>query len=256
MSDEKKADWLDDANVLLIGAWDVLGRLAPRLVREVKSLRTENEALKTALLDAREGCIAAYDVLLTLPDESIPSIRATMKKGIMGADALGVHYGKPFFTIECNHAAWIACPRCLPTKKTLCPRRNEVPGMVPDYDFWQGDDSCSFCGSLNPDLLMDLIERGAVTLGPTDKSYKVYVTKIDGTNFPQWHTRKCPDVMTCDRVSCSHWTKGQTSTAKFYFPHLSIEQQERFIALFNEKKLKFGEPGGFYVLPFFMKKVA
>lgn len=57
------------------------------------------KALKAALLDAREGCIAAYDALLALPNAKnrIPSIRATMRKGIEGADALGVNHGAPFF---------------------------------------------------------------------------------------------------------------------------------------------------------------
>lgn len=71
--------------------------------RECKARIQKSEglvgALKAALLDAREGCIAAYDALLALPDarKRIPTIRATMRKGIEGADALGVNHGKPFF---------------------------------------------------------------------------------------------------------------------------------------------------------------
>jgi xylose isomerase len=35
--------------------------------------------------------------------------------------------------------------------------------------------------------------------------------------------------------------------------HLSEEQMIKFIDLYNEKKLKIGFPGHFYVSPYFMK---
>ncbi len=60
------------------------------------------------------------------------------------------------------------------------------------------------------------IEEGK-ELGPTDKSYKVYVG----------------------------------GSGKFYFQHLDEDGQNKFIELANEKKLKIGFPGHFYVLPFF-----
>ena len=38
---------------------------------------------------------------------------------------------------------------------------------------------------------------------------------------------------------------------KFYFQHLSPEQQNKFIELYNAKKMKLGYPGHFYSRPFF-----
>lgn len=136
-----------------------------------------------------------------------------------------------------------------------CPRRAEshvvLPGDKTDEDYFDGDDSCSYCGSLNPDILMARIEKGDVELGPTDKSYKIYVRNKNGEKFKMWHTRKCPDVMTCDRKTCEHWTKTERDETKFYFQHLSQEQKVRFVELLNEKKLNIGMPGHFYVRPYF-----
>jgi len=89
---------------------------------------------------------------------------------------------------------------------------------------WREDGTCSYCGSLNPDLLFAQIEKGA-ELGPTDKSYKIYVRLVD------------------------HQVRG---AGKFYFQHLSDEQQVRFVELYNAHQLKIGMPGHFYTLPFFM----
>lgn len=139
---------------------------------------------------------------------------------------------------------------------TNCPRRAEnfvLPGDKTSEDYFDGDDSCSYCGSLNPDILMTRLESGDVELGPTDKSYKVYVKNLGGEKFKMWHSRKCPDVMTCDRRTCQHWTKDERDQTKFYFQHLSQEQKIRFIELLNDKKLKIGEPGHFYSRPFFIK---
>jgi hypothetical protein len=107
-----------------------------------------------------------------------------------------------------------------------CPRRSEIGGSVfklPDEDTWGDDDTCSYCGSTNPDLFMSMCEAG-VKLGATDKSYKVY---IEGAKF-----------------------------RKFYFMHLSEEQMRRFVDLYNEKpsKIDVDDGRGFYVMPFFMQR--
>ncbi len=133
-----------------------------------------------------------------------------------------------------------------------CPRRGERSQA--DQDFWLPDDTCSYCGSLNPDALMARLEAGDVELGPTDKNYKVYVENVGGKQFQMNHTRKCPDVMKCDMRTCEHWTVEFRSHTKFYFPHLSAEQQKRFIELHNERKMKIGYPGHFYVPPFFASR--
>lgn len=108
----------------------------------------------------------------------------------------------------------------------LCPRRDENPFPrvgLPESDSWRVDDSCSYCGSLNPDLFMSLIEAGAASLTPTDKNYKVYA-EVTGRG-----------------------------TRKFYFQHLSEDQKMRFIELMNEKKLEVEYPGYFYRLPYFIR---
>lgn len=102
----------------------------------------------------------------------------------------------------------------------ICPRRDEVPALPfqENEDQWRENGTCSFCGSMCPGTFMDDIKAGA-ELGPTDKSYKVYMPN-----------------------------------GKFYFQHLSPEQQQEFVQLLNTKQLKIGMPGHFYVLPFFIQR--
>jgi len=80
--------------------------------------------------------------------------------------------------------------------------------------------SCTFCGSLNPDTFMTWVEAGR-EVGPTDKSYKVYI-------------------------------QGPNGQAKFYFMHLSRDQKQRFVDLYNDRTMNVGYPGDFYTSPFFM----
>lgn len=102
-----------------------------------------------------------------------------------------------------------------------CPRRSENPPLpnYPDLDEWHdrgGIKTCSYCGSMSPDDFLDAVRKG-VEITPTDKSYKAYVP----------------------------------GTGKFYFQHLSPEQRETFIELYNDKTMKLGYPGHFYTRPFF-----
>lgn len=116
-----------------------------------------------------------------------------------------------------------------------CPRRFEAPPgrYQENADTWEeghglvGQDaigtSCSYCGSLNPDRFLELVEQEWV-VGPTDKPYKVYLSppgRVGGRE------------------------------AKVYLQHLSEEQRDQFIDLYNTKQMKIGYPGRFYVLPFF-----
>ena len=56
-----------------------------------------------------------------------------------------------------------------------CGRQDEGgPLSAGKAAFWTSEGKCSYCGSLSPALLFEAIERGD-ELGPTDKSYKVYV---------------------------------------------------------------------------------
>lgn len=117
----------------------------------------------------------------------------------------------------------------VPAPAMLCPRRAEngvMPGgpfNVPDADSWHPErNTCSWCGSLNPDEAMRRILAGA-EVEPTDKDYKIYL-------------------------------RDDAGSAKFYFQHLSTEQRIAFVEEVNAGKVKFAYPGHFYVLPFFMRK--
>ncbi len=116
-----------------------------------------------------------------------------------------------------------------------CPRRSETGpwAQTPGVDKWENrphgrigqeeiGSSCSFCGSLNPERFMDLLRQGWF-LGPTDRSYKAYI---------------------------SHAATGRSG--KFYFQHLSADQQRDFITLYNAG-LNVGYPGHLYVMPYFAK---
>lgn len=116
----------------------------------------------------------------------------------------------------------------MPVQKQLCPRRAELPttARFPDMDVWDvydGNLRCSFCGSLHPDYVLEMMRLG-VELGPTDKNYKIYV-KVLGTH-----------------------------EGKFYFQHFDLEQKHKFIELYNQHPRNFtvGYPGYFYVLPYFI----
>jgi hypothetical protein len=141
-----------------------------------------------------------------------------------------------------------------------CPRRSESPqgplNMPEDTDEYdKEDDGCSFCGSLSPEVLMQRLEAGDVEVVPTDKSYKIYVRRLSGAPFKQ-HYRNCPPDAECTGPSnCTHYTTREIDQTKFYFQHLSPEQQTRFIELHNTKHLKLGVPGYFYTPPFFCKNV-
>jgi hypothetical protein len=105
-----------------------------------------------------------------------------------------------------------------------CPQRppNSERYTLLGKDHWRDYNTCSYCGSFNPDEFMRGLELGELRLGPTDKNYKVYI----------------------------HTPGGEQK--KFYFEHLSTDQKKRFVELYNEKKLSFYMNSNFYVLPYFM----
>lgn len=99
---------------------------------------------------------------------------------------------------------------------------------------------------------MSRLEAGDVSLGPTDKNYKVYVKAIQGSSQFKQSFRGEGDPGG-DDPSKWVWTTRETADSKFYFQHLSPDQCKRFIELLNEKKLKIDYPGRFYRLPFFIE---
>lgn len=113
------------------------------------------------------------------------------------------------------------CPRAI--EDGLGPN-SPMKGPFNGEAVWRPDGTCSYCGSLSPARFFEAVEAGlAVT--PTDKNYKAYV----------------PDA------------PGGSPTGKFYFQHLSDEDKNRFIDLYNAKKMKIGIPGYFYVTPYFTR---
>lgn len=114
--------------------------------------------------------------------------------------------------------------------KDTCPRRAEGPFAVEELkDGWQMKGNmlfCSYCGSLQPNMVLSLMTMGCV-ICPTDKNYKIYVED-----------------------------KNRRYIGKFYFQHFTDEDKLRFIELYNTKPRTFGiaHPGDFYVLPFFVRR--
>lgn len=167
-----------------------------------------------------------------------------------------------------------------------CPRRAETGRDNPDSPFvgsgtnldtWRTDatgPSCSYCGSLHPDRFMELVQEGW-TVGPTDKSYKAYLSPTPTADDivaakARWLASSAVaravreiaerDGKTADQIESDldeRWAEEPAPSvgrqAKFYYQHLSREQQDDFIALYNSKRMRVGYPGRFYQLPFFAK---
>lgn len=139
--------------------------------------------------------------------------------------------------------------------------------------YWKGDHTCSYCGSLSPEKFFEAVEAGCV-VGPTDKSYKAYIDlphedpeglrivgATNGVERPGENWVAIADVDD-DTLARSNWGRGgytwvqfgkngPTRNAKFYFQHLDQAGQDRFIELFNSKRMKIGMPGHFYARPYF-----
>lgn len=138
-------------------------------------------------------------------------------------------------------------------KELWCPRRGESTLNFPGPDHWWGADTCSYCGSLNPDTLMERLESGTVKVVPTDKDYKIYLENHGGDPFMATYRKGCDRSPCTGPDDCIHWVTEERVRSKFYFQHLSGEQRKRFVALLNEKRLVIGFPGSFYVSPFFCR---
>lgn len=113
-----------------------------------------------------------------------------------------------------------------------CPRRLYAGQSD---DFWREDNTCSYCGSLNPETFMSRLEAGDVQLSPTDKTYKVYLRNREGGR-PFMQTYRTDSDRTGD-ASKHTWETRETSQMKFYFDHLGESQMQRFVELYNDKKL-------------------
>jgi hypothetical protein len=172
-----------------------------------------------------------------------------------------------------------------PGEAQTCPRRMAEYGPwqhAEGLDFWTtghgivGQDavglSCSFCGSLNPDRFMELVREGWI-VGPTDKNYKVYLDQPATDEEKRARKERWLAGAVGQALKRATEAEGKTpeqvaeeldqsyrvenpmpesagKTAKFYYPHLSQEQRDEFITLYNERRMVVAG-GGFYVLPFF-----
>lgn len=169
----------------------------------------------------------------------------------------------------------------------LCPHRVEsnMSHAREGRDWFEkrdGHDCCSYCGSLSQGEFFTAIDKGA-ELGPTDKSYKVYVNlpsanpdelrvisvanhKPAGADMPNSAWREVTEENKHllaeggwgdDRVG--DWfqmaPRGPTVHAKFYFQHLDGTGKQTFAFLLNSKKMRIGMPGYFYTNPYFLRPV-
>lgn len=115
-----------------------------------------------------------------------------------------------------------------PAPMDRCPRQAEATmgvQLAPEPFWRRGNDgwvTCSYCGSLAPENLWRAVRDG-MELGPTDKSYKVYVRGAD-----------------------------VAGAGKFYFQHFPTKDRVRFVEALNAGRLSLGFPGHFSTLPFFV----
>jgi hypothetical protein len=172
-------------------------------------------------------------------------------------------------------------------ERHTCPRRAETFGREADKqdkDVWEtghglsGQDdvglSCSFCGSLNPARFLELAGQGW-WVDPTDKSYKAYLARplTDGevadakrrwlagsfaTTIREAVAEQDADAGgSVDAVIEREWQQMPAAgghgavVAKVYFQHLDEAQRDEFLRLVNDRVMRIGIPGYFYVTPFF-----
>lgn len=158
-----------------------------------------------------------------------------------------------------------------------CPRKSEatLSSQLKHDSRWRDDGTCSYCGSLSPELFFKAIEEG-VEIGPMDKDYKVYVHRPDPDAGKPWINESAnfkPDCgegwffITPENVDAlpgtdfrdllGRWVRigkrSATLFGKFYFQHLD-DGRARFVELLNAKRINIGPPGHFYQLPFFVRK--
>jgi len=169
------------------------------------------------------------------------------------------------------------------TEKFTCPRRTD---NLTDRDRWekghsllsQADElSCTYCGSLHPDRFMELV-AAEWPVTPTDKGHKAYIgkpvtDKEKEAKRRQWRRDWRAAAFTACREDPSYKPSPEEVEAmldklwedhgklqimapaamdfKFYFQHLSTEQQHEFVDRYNSGEMAVGYPGFFYTTPYF-----
>lgn len=135
--------------------------------------------------------------------------------------------------------------------------------------------SCSYCGSLHPGRLLQLLGEGWI-IGPTDKGYKAYLDRPytdeqNTTRKQQWldtsaeaaavrsvgekHGHTPQQVTTdLDNLYAEMNLSGGATVAKVYFQHLvAVGGVDAFCELHNNGAMRIGYPGRFYVKPYFSR---
>ena len=132
------------------------------------------------------------------------------------------------------------CPRVL-GQNCVDPNRpptfSEGRGLVNSFA-----PGCDGCGSISGDEFMKFVREGGKVDG-SDKNYKVYLEKDTGK----------PSEMLHEKTDYGELYRPKQGTgiqhAKFYWMHLTREQQQEFVDLWNEKKINHS----LYVRPYFME---
>lgn len=154
-------------------------------------------------------------------------------------------------------------------------------GTTSEWRERDGYRACTYCGSMHPEDLFKAIDAGTCEISGTDKNYKIYVdvphpgagapcvvssanhdfgggaVKITPENFSELPLDEWQRKNWVPGDGVEHWVRvtprGPNAHAKFYFGHFSPEDQQRFVDLYNEKKLPLEPRFGLYRLPFFMR---
>lgn len=176
-----------------------------------------------------------------------------------------------------------------PSEGHRCGRRNDLFARDDgSKDWWgksRGHRSCSYCGSMHPDDLFAAIDAGTCQISGTDKNYKIYVDVphpgagepcvLSSANFDfgDGAIKVTPENIDTlplsdaqrkdwrdDKGQREHWVRvtprPANAHAKFYYQHFDDAQQQRFLDLYNEKKLPLEPRFGLYVLPYFARAAA
>lgn len=70
---------------------------------------------------------------------------------------------------------------------------------------WREDYTCSFCGGINPDKVIELIKKG-YRVSRTDKNYKIYIETPYGMNRED---SQLPNKQSMWKVYIMHFSKEQ-----------------------------------------------
>jgi hypothetical protein len=163
-----------------------------------------------------------------------------------------------------------------------CPRRDDMLSWLGKFspifdparegtDTWRTlhskEPSCSYCGSIKPERLFQIIEEGG-EIGPTDKGYKFYThekgtgvcsyCKGTGKHYPFGNDPTLTDEERATVQECSFCRstgKGANGAEhKFYLQHFSQADRTRYIDLHNAGSIAYGYPGYLYSGLYFARK--